>query len=227
MAEAQGDVLMMLVQGGRAIAAGGTSRLDDTDGMLSDFSAGKFFEIEQFSFGLNLSDFETGQTSGVAAAAMPKLPAAGGAQKDPTASVVPQKSKFASWRDRKKTRQAIAAISFPVELDPFSFTRMVDRASPLLFESCASTTSFASATIVKRKVTGRKSYALQGYMRIDFTDVLLVGMTWDDGEMIKEKCRFICRGLRVQYKPQASDGTLAAAMSAEWAYAMSLRTSKD
>ena len=193
--------------------------------MLSDFSAGKFFEIEQFSLGLNLSDFETGHGPGAAQPAPPKPPLAGGAQTDPAAAV-PQKAKFASWRDKKKSRQAITALSFPVELDPFSFTRQVDRASPLLFESCASTTSFASATIVKRKVTGQTTYALQGYLRIDFTDVLLVGLTWDDGEMIKEKCKFICRGVRVQYKPQVPDGTLAAASSAEWAYAMSLRTSQ-
>ena len=222
MAETQGDVLMILVQGSRAIAAGGTSDLDGTDSMLSGFSAGKFFEIEHFALGLNLSDFDAGHAPG-SVAGQPKPPAVGGAHKDQTAAVAPQKSKFASWRDRKKSRQAITAVTFPVELDPFSFTKMVDRASPLLFESCASTASFDSATIVKRKVTGKSTNALQGYMRIDFSNVLLVGLTWDDGEMIKEKCRFICRGMRVQYRPQVPDGTLAAASSAEWSFAMSLR----
>ena len=225
MSETHGDVLMMLVQGGRAIAAGGTSRLNDSDSMLSDFSAGRFFEIEDFSLGLNLSDFESDQNRLAAPATQVKPPHDAGHNREAAAAAAPQKSKFASWRDKRKSRQAVAALAFPVDLDPFSFTRRVDRASPLLFESCASTTTFDSATIVKRKVTGQK-LALQGYLRIDFTGVLLIGLTWDDGEMLKEKCRFICRGVKVQYRVQSSDGTLGAAASADWTQAMSLRTAQ-
>jgi len=72
-------------------------------------------------------------------------------------------------------------------MEPFSFTRMIDRASPLLFENCANSISFASATLVKRKVTGQ-TLALQAFLRMDFKDVLIVGISWDDGDILKEKC---------------------------------------
>lgn len=223
MADNQSDLLMKFVLSGQSIQAGGTAQLKKDDKLLFDFWTGKFFEIEEFSLGLNLSDFEAPPAPAGAAAGPPK-PAAHGPAAAPGAAplAAPQKAKFAAWRDKKKSSQAIAKLAFPVETDPFEITRLFDRASPLLFESCASTTSFDSATIVKRKVTGQ-TMALQSYLRIDFNEVLLVGLTWSDGELLKEKVRFICRGLRVQYRQQGADGSLGAAASAEWDQAMALR----
>jgi type VI protein secretion system component Hcp len=210
MAEKQSDLLMKLVTtGGQGIAAGATSTLVKDDKLLADFWAGKFFEVEDFGLGLELNDFET----------------AGTANTGQTQQAAVQLGKFASWRDLRKTTAQIQEISFPVDMEPFSFTRLIDRASPLLFENCANSISFASATLVKRKVTGQK-LALQAFLRMDFKDVLIVGISWDDGDIIKEKCKFICRGVTVQYRRQASDGTLAAPASAEWEQQMALRTQK-
>jgi hypothetical protein len=30
------------------------------------------------------------------------------------------------------------------------------------------------------------------------TDVLVIGVDWDSGDVVKEKCKFICRGVKVQ-----------------------------
>jgi hypothetical protein len=35
------------------------------------------------------------------------------------------------------------------------------------------------------------------FLRIDFTDVLVIGVDWDSGDVVKEKCKFICRGVKV------------------------------
>jgi type VI protein secretion system component Hcp len=208
MAEKQSDLLMKLVTtGGQGIAAGATSTLVKDDKLVSDFWGGKFFEVEDFGLGFELNDFET----------------AGTANTGQTQQAAVQVGKFASWRDLRKTTAQIQEISFPVDMEPFSFTRLIDRASPLLFENCANSISFASATLVKRKVTGQK-LALQAFLRMDFKDVLIVGISWDDGDILKEKCKFICRGVTVQYRRQASDGTLAAPASAEWQQQMALRT---
>jgi type VI protein secretion system component Hcp len=211
MAEKQSDLLMKLVTAsGQGVAAGGTSTLRKDDKLLFDFWAGKFFEVEDFGLGLELNDFETAGTANTNQAQQ--------------AAVAP--AKFASWRDLRKTTAQIKDIKFPVDMEPFSFSRLIDRASPLLFENCANSISFASATLVKRKVTGQ-SLALQAFLRLDFKDVLMVGISWDDGDIIKEKCKFICRGVTVQYRRQASDGSLAAAASAEWEQKMALRVQQN
>ena len=220
MADSKSDLLMKFVSGGQSILAGGTSTLKKDDKLLFDFWAGKFFEIEEFGMGLNLSDFEAAQPARTEP--VPTRPGGGSLATAP-AIAAPPKAKFSSWRDKKKSSQEVAKLAFPVDAEPFSFTRMVDCASPLLFESCAATRSFDSATIVKRKTTGQ-ALAMQAFLRIDFTSVLLVGLSWTDGELLREKVRFICRGLKVQYRQQSSDGSLAAAASSEWDQTMALRT---
>jgi len=64
MAEKQSDLLMkMVTTGGQGIAAGATSTLVKDDKLLSDFWAGKFFEVEDFGLGFELNDFETAGTA--------------------------------------------------------------------------------------------------------------------------------------------------------------------
>ena len=56
-----------------------------------------------------------------------------------------------------------------------------------------------------------------GYLRIDFRDVLLTGLAWDDGDMVTERITFICKAMRLRYKPQRADGSLASpAPDAVW-----------
>ena len=43
---------------------------------------------------------------------------------------------------------------YPVDLEPFTFSRQMDQASPLLFEMCCNSQSFASVTLIKRKAAG-------------------------------------------------------------------------
>jgi type VI protein secretion system component Hcp len=208
MAEKSTDVLMKLVTaGGQGVQANAKSLLTKDDKLLFDFWAGKFFEIDDFALGLELNDFETTGRANPGAATNAAVPA----------------GKFSSWRDLRKTTADIKALSFPVDMEPFSFTRVIDQASPVLFQNCANSVGFASATVVKRKPTGQ-TLALQGFLRLDFKDVLIVGISWTGGELQKEKCKFICRGLTVQYRQQNADGSLAAAQPADWEQKMALRS---
>ncbi len=209
MAEgAKGDLLMKFVQSnGEGVKAEGTAVLKKDDKLLFDFWPGKFFEIEEFGLGLTIEDSEAGKN---ALNAVSSKDGGGGA------AAALHKPKFATWRDfKKKSRNDIAEIDYPVVLEPFSFTRLMDKASPIFFQNCCNSVSFDSATLVKRKVTGA-SLVLQAFLRIDFSNVLIIGLDWDDGNVVKEKCKFICRGVTVQYRQQAHDGSLGAARSAEW-----------
>lgn len=208
-----GDLLMKFVKG-QAIIAEGSSKLDPTDSFVADFVAGKFFEVEAFSLGLNVQDSEGGNNPLNQASSQ-------------RASVQPDgtgyRPSFAAWRDAKnKTLQQVAEIAYPVTLEPFSFSRAMDKASPILFQSCCNSVSFESATLVKRKVAGEDN-ALQGFLRMDFANVLIVGIDWSDDVIVKERCKFICRGVTVQYKRQNSDGSLGAASPATWAREVATR----
>lgn len=88
-------------------------------------------------------------------------------------------------------------------------------ASPIFLEHCANVTPFAKVILVKRKFTGNLGFH-EAYLRITFTDVLLTGVEWDDGEIVKEKCSFVYRQIDVAYKPQKQDGTLATSVPGSW-----------
>jgi type VI protein secretion system component Hcp len=96
----------------------------------------------------------------------------------------------------------------------------MDRASPLLFQMCCDSKSFTSATLVKRKAAG-SDLSGHGFLRFEFTDVLVIGVDWDSGDVVKEKCKFICRGMTVKYRPQTLNGSLGPAVPGSFSRAMS------
>jgi type VI protein secretion system component Hcp len=193
------DLLMKFVKGGDAIKAECQANLDPTDRFLEDFKPGRFFEIDEFNFGVGLEDDD--------AALSGKHHETRGDDRSDKKSR--GRTRFDQWLSGERTK------AYPVDLEPFSFSRQMDQASPLLFEMCCNSQSFTSATLVKRKAAST-DVSGQGFLRIDFTDVLVIGVDWDSGDVVKEKCKFICRGVKVQYKPQSASGTLSAAVPGEW-----------
>lgn len=211
-----GDLVMKFTKG-QALNGEGVSLLDSSDSFVSDFTHGKFFEIESFTLGLAVEDQDSGSNA-LNTASLQRSSGAGG-------NGAGAKPSFAAWRDAKnKTLQQVSQISYPVRLEPFTFTKGMDKASPVLFQSCCNSVSFDSATLVKRKVAGENNQLL-GFLRFDFSDVLIVGIDWSDDAEIKETCKFICRGVKVQYKRQNSDGSLGAASPATWSRDVALRGS--
>ena len=98
-------------------------------------------------------------------------------------------------------------------MEPFGFTRQIDNASIPLFYDCFQTKSFDSAAVVMRKSGGIQNttsgLAAVPFLRIDFKEILIVSLDWDGGEIVKEKCKFVCRQVAVQYAQQQHSGKAA------------------
>jgi type VI protein secretion system component Hcp len=119
---------------------------------------------------------------------------------------------FGRWR--REPSGTGAGARYPLEVEPISFTRLMDQASTTLLQALCDSQSIASASIVRRAAIGGD--AAKAYLRLDFTDVLITSIDWDDDDLIEEKFKFICRGVQVRFRPQNSDGTLGAAISGVW-----------
>ncbi len=184
------DIVMMLKAGGTAIEAESQSAVDGETGWTDDFTAGKYFEIEDFDFGINVVDSDSPETKGTG--------------KEEAGRSKPKSGRFSKWVQglTVATGQGAGGTLYPVEMEPFSFTRQIDSASPLLFKNCFKTIPFDSGAVVMRKAGGLGATSDGtglAFLRIDFTSVLFVAIDWDAGEVVKEKCKFVCRSVKVKY----------------------------
>ena len=193
------------------------------DPLMQDFIPGYFFEVGSFDFGVGVNDGESGDDDRASGAGRSKRTNAlhGGKSdkenetgKAARASKKPRFSRFIYPPSISPNGQT-PPLDYDIDVQPFKFTRQLDRASPIFFENCAKVRPFAKATLVKRKFTGNNNFH-QAFLRMDFMHVLLTGVEWDDGEVIKETCSFVYRRLNVQYKPQKPDGTLDNPVPGEW-----------
>jgi type VI protein secretion system component Hcp len=193
------DILMMMKQNGTAIDGEGFSQFTSESSWTDDFQSGKFFEIEDFDLGIDLVDKDSSSTKPTTGTGQQQA----SQEKDKT-------GRFSKWV------QGIANVSpngqmYPIELEPFSFTKQADSASPILFKSCFKTLPFDSAVVVVRKTGGLQGTSNVGaglpFIRIEFKDVLVISVDYDCGEVIKEKCKFVARSVQVKYRTQNADGS--------------------
>jgi type VI protein secretion system component Hcp len=214
MANDAGDVLMMVVgSDGKGVPAECQTELatgKDKDDMMDGFVKGTYFELEDFDFGMNVEDRDDESTADNQTDTKKTDKKSGKG-----------KAKFQRWMSMPIGAKASIDSDggYPVDLEPFSFTRHMDKASPLFFNAISSKLSFKSATVVKRKDVGAET-GPQAFLRIDFTDVLFISIGWDNGEIVKEKCKFICRQVLVKYRPQAHSGLLGPVVSGAWSRKM-------
>jgi type VI secretion system secreted protein Hcp len=111
-----------------------------------------------------------------------------------------------------------------VTFNPFSITRKIDAASPLLFDMACSGTSFETVYLALRKTvgasgTGGQSNMTAGFifLRFDFKMVGVKTISWShDDESPKETVTFEYGGLQIRYCTQNPDGTLQAAKVGGW-----------
>lgn len=166
-----------------------------------------FFEVTTFSFTV---------------AVKPKDEAVSTLSQAPRGSLTSGRSpastdQFSRWRSA--TDEDYKKLKFPIEFDEFSFSRVIDGASPAFFSACCNQESFRSATLVRRIATGTRGGAQRqaaGFLRLEFKDVLLTGINWDDGELVTESVTFICKALRVRYRQQTADAGLKKETEAVW-----------
>lgn len=215
------DVLMTFIDNnGRGVAAECTSVWDhdDTD-MMKDFEDGKFFQVDDFDFGVSLGDSEdSGSESGGSSAAADlggnSLHAPPGRDGAPAAQNAEKKKAKSSSKRFAKYLEG-GDIEFKPEVKEITITKQVDISSVRLLQSCLTYGKFQKAVLVKRKFTGGFAFH-EAFLRIEFKEPLITGIDWDEGEVVKEKIKFICRGIIVAYRPQNQDGTLGDARSASW-----------
>lgn len=173
--------------------------MDGFEPILDFHHYSNFFEVTTFNFAIEVKP----QDQGVGALSQHGQAAhAGGTA--PTGH-----DPFSRWRSAKADEYR--DIKYPIEFDTFTFSRFIDGASPIFFAACCNQESFESATLVRRVsagIAGGTDRQSIGFLRIDFRDVLLTGLAWDDGDMVTERCTFICKAMRIRYKPQRADGTL-------------------
>jgi type VI protein secretion system component Hcp len=211
--EQSNELLMRLVDSKGYLGAECRSEIDaKSDNLAKDYNPGSFFSVDDFAFGMNIDDkdptADTTNTKG----------------RDGVDVVAQNKStgpqvKFGKWKSGS-TDDIKKMVPFPVRMDEFSVTRRYDRASPVLFERCATSASFQTASLIKRKTVGDK---LESFLRFDFEDVLITHIDWQDAEVIKETVKFVFRKITVQYRAQAHSGRLDAAGSVSWSYDANLR----
>lgn len=178
---------------------------------------GNVFELESFSFGTKVKERSSPEDDAAAAKAgvakqqeyLQKLHAhlASGKTGAPPGLKAPR-SEFKNFLAGKDAQ-------YDAEVDPVTFTRYIDRASSRLLQACFNSSSFESATLVKRRSTGGEA-AGYGYLRMDFGNVLITKLSWEDDDRVKESCTFIFRSVLVQYRPQLPDGSLGDPVPGKW-----------
>lgn len=219
MEQGKSDMVMRFTLDGRPVWAECSLDVAPGDSMMEGFqqssydSYSNFFEITDFEFGIALSDQDE------SVSALGQHAKQGHQHARPPAGAAPAaaKGKFVRWRSAKEDEYR--KIKYPLEFDKFTFTRAIDGASPIFFQACCNTQSFTSAALVKRVSEGDRgqgSGPAVGFLRIDFKDVLITGVDWDDGEVIREKCTFICKAMRLQYRQQSPGGSLLSPVGMSW-----------
>jgi type VI secretion system secreted protein Hcp len=103
-----------------------------------------------------------------------------------------------------------------VNMQDFSFTKKIDKSSPVLFLRCAAGTHIKEALLTCRKAGGEQ----QEYMQIKMSDLLVSSyqVTGSSGGGIipMEQISLNFAKIEYEYKPQKADGSLDAAAKAGW-----------
>lgn len=190
------DILMMMsLVENKPIEAESRVTLDRTDVLTKDFKAGCYFEIDGFNFSIKLSD------------------------KDPSKNDSFSKNTDYSTGGFEKfkflTGSKMFANTYPVKIEAVSFSRQIDKSSPILWKNCFNRISFKSAAIVKRKDMGGTSIIQSlPFFRLDFQDIMIINMDFSVSDnVIKEEVKFICRSATAQYLPQLADGSAGSVIS--------------
>lgn len=200
------DLVMKFVLNAQPVWAECALEVAPNDTLMRDFlkntdydNYSNFFEVTNFDFSIALK--ESDQSNNVVGQQ------ARNQQQQPRAG---SNNAFARWRSA--TNAEYKSIYYPLEFDQFNFKRVIDSASPIFFQCCCESRTFDSAVLVKRiargDIGGKRNPSI-GYLRIDFKKVLITGVNWDDGDLVTESCDFICQGMKVTYRRQKDDGTVA------------------
>jgi len=243
MADESTDVLMTFIQtAGTGLRAECASTWNGADTMAAGFAAGTFFEIDDFQLGggLELKDdssrdkFSTWKNGYEQENELMARDEPGKESDKDRKDRDRRRSKAASGGRGTKFEAYVQGLNgwekkLKLDVPEISISRQMDTCSPLLFQSCMTMQAFKRAVIVKRKIIGRLaekrvSVPMMGYLRFEFDEPLITSIDWEDGDIVKEKFKFVCRGIKMIYKPQNPDGSLGKEIPATWKAELSPET---
>ncbi len=232
MAKADGtDILMQLRTDTGAVPAECQTEVDtDMDDFVSDYFNGTFFEVRSFSFGMKIDDQDPakdkpGNESGQSGSGMGRSVSV---KTDEKKKKRDKSGQFARWKtatpDELKNMKR-----YPVRMDELDINRIFDRASPTLFKYCCDSGSFKSASLIKRKDIGGDK--LRGFLRMEFEDLLVTHVGWQNGEDVTEKFKFVFRKVTVRYRATSfkagqTEAVLQEMPSVVWSYDTDIINSK-
>ena len=204
MADSKTDLVMKFVLDGNAVECESNLDVSKDDTLMEGFDRNtsyddytNFFEVDTFSMSMQLrGDDQSVSTLHQHAHS-----------KQPTAQ--PAGGQFERWKSA--SQDEYKNIRFPLEFEKFTFERIVDSASPVFFRCCCNSKTFDSAILVKRVSQGVVDGIARpsvGYLKLKFTKVLITGIGWDDGDLVKEQCEFICQKMEITYRKQDVSGNV-------------------
>lgn len=243
MANESTDVLMTFIgSSGSGLAAECSSVWNESDGLSTDFKAGYFFEVEDFSLGGGLESSDGSATDGSPTNGngaprgneLRERDDLDNSRKEDRKGRDGSRSKAAHGGRGNRFAKYVLEKADPkkflkLDVPEISVSRQMDMCSPLLFSACMDREAFTKAVIVKRKIVGGVDASgvtvpMMGYLRFEFDAPLITSIDWEDGDVVKEKFKFVCRGIKMTYRPQNPDGSLGEGVPATWSVPSTTQT---
>ncbi|RYE98798.1 MAG: hypothetical protein EOO77_36590 [Oxalobacteraceae bacterium] len=202
------DVLMQVIVTAQGLAMGAEDYTDVTalvqnDPMLKDFKPGHFCTLQQFDFSAGLASLVGNKGDDTD-------------QETETSDAESVKTVAEMARATQRDRYLQRKNDDIVDMQPVSYTRILDAASTELFDALTKSKTIAKISIVKRKAAGAAASGL-GYLRLNFENVLMTSLTWSDGvHVLTESGTFIYRKVTIEYKKQNPGGALVDGSTGTW-----------
>ena len=121
-----------------------------------------------------------------------------------------------SWGETNQSGSSAGRGAGKVSMQDFSFTTKVNKASPLLFLSCAMGKHIKDAVLTARKA----GKGQQEYLVFKFTDLLIssyqVGRSEAGADVPMDQVSFNFARIDFEYRSEKPDGTLASPVRAGW-----------
>ena len=122
-----------------------------------------------------------------------------------------------SWGESNPTSFAAGAGGVgKVQIQDVHFTKTIDKASPNLYQVCASGKHIPKAVFTFRKAGDKP----QEYLKITLSDVMVSSISLQDhfqgGALAQESVSLAYEKITIGYKPQKADGSLDAEVSFAW-----------
>ena len=103
-----------------------------------------------------------------------------------------------------------------ITFNPFSITRKIDKASPLMYKMACNGTPFKTVVLAMRKAAGTDA-AGTFFLRFDFKLAAVKTISWShDDESPKEEMTFEYGGLQMRYGIQEPNGTVKTVLAGGW-----------